>query len=74
MSVEVSSLGIDQLSVDERLELIEHIWNTLPQEVSPNDLAPEHIAELQKRRTSAKAHPGVGKPWREVLDKLGDKS
>ena len=33
MSVNIEALGIDRLSVSERLELIEQIWNSLPEQV-----------------------------------------
>jgi putative addiction module component (TIGR02574 family) len=74
MALDATSLGINELSVGERLELIELIWESLPESVSPGDVPPEHLAELQKRRAAMDAHPGEGKPWREVLDRLGKKS
>jgi putative addiction module component (TIGR02574 family) len=70
MSVDVAALGIDRLSVGERLELIELIWDSLPEQVSPVELPVQHLAELEKRRSAAANQPGVGKPWREVLDSL----
>jgi putative addiction module component (TIGR02574 family) len=57
--------------VGERLQLIELIWDSLPEEVNPADLPPWHLAELEKRRADANASPGIGKPWREVLDQFG---
>ena len=70
MPVSLESLGIHQLSVGERLELIEQIWNSLPEQVAPQDVPDWHLAELAKRRAQAEAHPGQGKPWREVLGPL----
>ena len=70
MSVSVEALGIDRLSVEERLELIEQIWNSLPSQVAPAEVPAWHLAELARRRAEAEARPGVGKPWREVLDSL----
>jgi putative addiction module component (TIGR02574 family) len=74
MSVNFGSLGIDRLSVKERLELIEQIWDSLPEEVAVEDVPPWHLAELAKRRAEAEARPGVGKPWREVLGPLETRS
>jgi putative addiction module component (TIGR02574 family) len=74
MRVNVEVLGLERLSVAERLDLIEHIWNSLPQEVDPADVPPWHLAELARRCAEAKVCPGVGKPWREVLRSLGAKS
>jgi putative addiction module component (TIGR02574 family) len=70
MSVSIESLGIDQLTVRERLELIEQIWNSLPESVDPSEVPDWHLVELARRRADAEAHPGQGRPWREVLDEL----
>ena len=71
MPVTVEGLGIDQLSVRERLDLIEQIWDSLPEQVNPQEVPPWHLAELAKRRAEADATPGVGKPWREALARFG---
>jgi putative addiction module component (TIGR02574 family) len=70
MSVDVHALGIDRLSVGERLELIDQLWNSLPETVHPADVPGWHLAELAKRRQEAESTPGRGKPWRQVLDDL----
>jgi putative addiction module component (TIGR02574 family) len=70
MPVNVAALGIDRLSVGERLELIEQIWNTLPEQVDPAEVPEWHLAELARRRAAAAARPGEGKPWRDVLESL----
>ena len=74
MPVSLEALGIDRLSVGERLELIEQIWNSLPDEVAPEDVPEWHRAELAKRRAQAKAQPGLGKPWRGVPGRLEENS
>ncbi len=74
MSVSIESLGIDQLSVRERLDLIEQIWDTLPEEVHPDEIPPWHLVELARRRAEAEATPRDGKPWREALAKFGTES
>ncbi len=71
MTFNVESLGIGQLSVGQRLELIQLIWDSLPEEIDSADMPAWHLAELAKRRAEAEANPGAGKPWREVLDELG---
>jgi putative addiction module component (TIGR02574 family) len=70
MSVGITALGIDKLSVRERLDLIEQIWDSLPEQVEPGDVPAWHLEELAKRRAAAAARPGVGKPWRDVLGPL----
>jgi putative addiction module component (TIGR02574 family) len=63
----IEALGIDRLSVVERLELIEQIWDTLPQQVQSREVPPWHLVELARRREEAENQPGLGAPWREVL-------
>ena len=70
MPISLEALGIDRLTVHERLELIEQIWNSLPEQVAPEDVPAWHLAELAKRRAQADAAPGQGTPWREVLATL----
>ncbi len=70
MPVTLEALGIDRLSVNERLELIEQIWDSLPEQVVPEEVPEWHLAELAKRRAQAEAQPGLGKAWRQVIGPL----
>lgn len=74
MAMNVESFGIDRLSVEERLQLIDAIWDSLPEHLDPNDVPAWHLAELANRRAEADTRPGLGKNWRQVLDELGAKS
>ena len=69
-AVSLESLGIDRLSVAERLELIEQIGNSLPDQIDPQEVPDSRRAELAKRRRQADAQLGGGKPWPEVLGPL----
>jgi putative addiction module component (TIGR02574 family) len=71
MSMTIGALGINRLSVRERLDLIEQIWDSLPEAVEPDQVPEWHLAEVVRRRADAAARPGEGRPWREVL---GDRS
>jgi putative addiction module component (TIGR02574 family) len=74
MSISIEALGIDRLSVRDRLELIEQIWDSLPEQVNPDEVPEWHLAELAKRRVEANAAPRLGKPWREALERFGSGS
>jgi putative addiction module component (TIGR02574 family) len=71
MPVSVEELGIDRLSVRERLDLIEQIWDSLPEQVGPDEVPAWHLEELARRRAAAEATPRAGKPWREALARFG---
>ncbi len=67
MAISIEALGIDRLSVHERLELIEKIWESIPEEVKPDEVPAWHLAELARRRAEADASPRAGAPWPEAL-------
>ncbi len=74
MPFNIGALGIDQLSVAERLELIEQIWDSLPEQLKPEEVPEWHRAELAMRRAEADASPREGKPWREALARFERRS
>lgn len=56
------------LTPDERIELAEELWDSLPIEaVGPDD---EQLVELRRRRTELDRDGNPGRPWKEVLDEL----
>lgn len=64
MDMTLQQLGVDRLTVDERLELIGRIWDTLPDGAFvPPDW---HLEELDTRLAAADADPEGGTPWEEV--------
>jgi putative addiction module component (TIGR02574 family) len=67
---DLHALGIDQLSVSDRLTLIEQIWETLPEHVELSEVPEWHRRELAQRLEQAEANPGLGKPWRDVVGRL----
>lgn len=56
------------LTPDERIELAERLWDSLPiDSVGPDEA---RIAELRRRRASLGADGNRGDPWRGALDKI----
>ncbi len=66
MMKKISAADIAEMPVDERIQLVEDIWNSiadLPESVA----VPEwHKAELEKRLDAYHANPAEGSPWSEV--------
>jgi len=57
------------LSVEDRLELIEEIWDSLaatPEAIPVTDV---QRAELASRRRAHARNPSAAKPWSEVLSR-----
>ena len=59
-----------RLSVSERIQLVEDIWDSIAAESEGLPLTDEQQAELDRRLTDAEANPGVGTPWNEVKARL----
>ena len=70
MSMDLAALGLDKLSAQQRLELIETLWDSLPDQLDIGMIPDWHVAELAQRRANASANPDAGKPWRENLTAL----
>ncbi len=73
MGMTLEQFGIDRLSPEQRLELIELIWDSLPED-APFTPPEWHLRELERRVAAAEADPGAGTPWPEVLARLSRKS
>lgn len=56
---------VDQLSPDERLELMGRLWDSLDPSVAA-PLAPELATELRRREAEADASPESGDSWPEI--------
>lgn len=59
-----------KLSVAERIQLVEDIWDSIATDTVPLPLTDEQRAELDQRLADAEANPGVGNPWEDVKARL----
>lgn len=66
MPTTMKSLGIDRLSVDERLALMHEIWDSLAAEPGSPHLSDSQRRELDKRLTEHEANPTDVVPWEQV--------
>jgi len=72
MSTLLNSLGIDRLSVEERIQLIEEIWESLDADAGaePPVLTDRQKQELERRIAFLDANPGQTVPWEDVEARL----
>lgn len=72
MSLTLEQFGIDRLSPQQRLELIDLIWDSIPEEIpyAPPDW---HLRELERRIAAADADPAAAEPWEAVRTRLSRK-
>ena len=66
MSVSLKSLGIDQLSVEERLALVEELWDSIAESTGKLPLTEAQQAELDRRLAEHEAHPDDVVSWEDV--------
>jgi len=72
MNLTLEQFGIDRLSPQQRYELIDLIWESIPDDTLfiPPDW---HLKELERRIINADADPGATEPWADVLARLSRK-
>jgi len=62
----VESLGLDEMTLDDQLELVGAIWDRIAATHSGTLLTPADRAELRRRIADDDADPDGGIPWEEV--------
>lgn len=59
-----------KLSVTERIQLVEDIWDSIAADTKALPLTEEQRSELDGRLADAEMNPGAGTPWDEVRTRL----
>ena len=54
------------LSVPERIQLVEDLWDSVAAETPPLTLTPDEVAELERRLVEMDSNPEAGIPWEQV--------
>jgi putative addiction module component (TIGR02574 family) len=67
MTVNLKSLEIERLSIDERLELVEALWDSIASSAPLTDAQRE---ELDRRLADHRQHPDDVMPWPEVKSSI----
>jgi putative addiction module component (TIGR02574 family) len=66
MAVTMKDLGIDRLSVEERLALVQEIWDSIAAEPGRTHLSDAQRRELERRLAEHAANPGDVVSWEQV--------
>jgi putative addiction module component (TIGR02574 family) len=59
-----------QLSIAERIQLVEDIWDSIAVVPDAIEMTEEQEAELDRRLEAYQANPNEGISWNELKDKL----
>jgi putative addiction module component (TIGR02574 family) len=70
MHTTAKSLGLDRLSLAERILLVEELWDSIAAEVEALDVPQSHKDELDRRLAAYDADPHAGASWEEVKARL----
>jgi putative addiction module component (TIGR02574 family) len=63
-------LDYHKLSIPERLDLVEDIWDSIAQDAEVLPLTDAERAELDRRWAEHERDPSTAVPWETVKDKL----
>lgn len=66
MSPTIEALGIDRMSVAERLALVEAIWDSIRPDTEAAPLTDAQKAEIDRRWAAHQANPQAAVPWEQV--------
>lgn len=66
----VSVADVLELSVAERIQLVEEIWDSIVAVPQPIPLTPAQREELERRLEDYRLHPDDGSPWDEVRSRI----
>ncbi|MGK2910714.1 MAG: addiction module protein [Sphingobium sp.] len=66
MTTQIESLGLSHLNTQERLDLIDELWESVGEEITATPLCDEAVQEIQRRLAAHVADPSHAVPWEEV--------
>jgi len=73
MGASLKSLGIDRLPLEERLALVEDIWDSIAAESAALALTDAQRAELDRRLAEHEASPEDVVPWEEARASIAER-
>jgi putative addiction module component (TIGR02574 family) len=66
LSPALQALGIDRLSVAERIAVVQEIWDSISEEVEKAPLTETQRQEIDRRLAAHDANPQAAIPWEQV--------
>jgi putative addiction module component (TIGR02574 family) len=66
MDLSAALAQINTLSPDDRIRLVQAIWDSIPEEARTPDLTDEQKIELDRRLADLRANPQSGLTWEQI--------
>jgi putative addiction module component (TIGR02574 family) len=66
----MAALGIDRMSADERLRLVQEIWDSIADEAESTALTEAQQQEVDRRWAAHLANPQAAIPWEQVESEI----
>lgn len=74
MSTSMHDLGLDRLSIAERILLVEELWDSIASSPEAFTLTDAHRRDVERRLEKYRDDPKAGSPWEEVKARLQGKT
>ena len=68
--MQTTDLNISKLSVAERIQLAEDLWDSVAADTGDLELTAAHTAELDRRLADFERDPGAGESWDVVRARI----
>jgi putative addiction module component (TIGR02574 family) len=72
--MQTTDLDISKLSVAERIQLAEDLWDSVAADTGELPLSAAQKAELERRLADLERDPGAGEPWEVVRARIEKRS
>ena len=73
MAVSFKSLGIERLGIEERLTLVEELWDSIAADSRAVPLTAAQRTELDRRIAEHEAKPNDVVPWEEIKTSITER-
>lgn len=69
----ISAADTLELSIPERIQLVEDIWDTIATETDSVEVSEEEKKIIDARLDAYHKNPDLGSPWKDVFNRLANK-
>ena len=68
--MKISAADVLELTIDERIQLVADIWDSIAEHPEAVEVGPEVRALLDERLAAYRKDPDAGSPWSEVKERI----